>query len=81
VGEPIGEVINERDRQDRKWGIQNHSPMMWLCILSEEVGEASKAVLENDPEGYRKEMVQVAAVAVAALESFDRLKFKEAPDA
>jgi len=72
----IGMVVDERKRQDDKWGEQNHNPERWLAILGEEVGEACKAVLEGDAEGYRKELVQVAAVAVAAVENLDRAEAK-----
>jgi len=65
-------VVAERKRQDRKWGQQNHGPDGWLTILVEEVGEVARAILEGDANSYKKEMVQVAAVAVAALESFER---------
>ena len=74
------EVIEERHRQDKKWGVQNHAPYKWLAILGEEVGEANKAVLENDAQGsgleglknYRAELVQVAAVAIETIECLDR---------
>ena len=36
--EVLLEVIKERKRQDKKWGIQNHSPLEWLPILAEEFG-------------------------------------------
>lgn len=87
----LNEVYEERERQERKWGPQNHSPADWLMILGEEVGEANKAALEHkfaaptkliddDPEydrdqylrEYRAELIQVAAVAVAMIESLDR---------
>ena len=62
-------VQDERDRQDAKWGVQRHKANMWLSILMEELGEAAKATLDGDPVGYVDELVQVAAVAVAAIES------------
>lgn len=83
----LAEVAQERVRQNNKFGPQNHSPMEWLPILMEEVGEAAKAALEPhfQAKGYadkydgtmnlfefRKEMIQVAAVAVAMVESLDR---------
>lgn len=82
VGEAKGvidEVIEERKRQDKKWGIQNHDPDKWLMILGEEVGESNKAALEayfNELplDDYREELIQVAAVAIAAVESHDRRK-------
>jgi hypothetical protein len=83
----LGEVMQERAKQDRKWGEQNHHPPFWSMILGEEVGEANKAGLEmvvcemrDAPQEsvefwrgeYRKELVQVAAVAVAMIECIDR---------
>ena len=52
----------EREAQDEKWGEQHHSDEKWLAILLEELGEAAKAVLEEDEEGLLEETVQVAAV-------------------
>ena len=74
------EVSHERMRQDKKWGEQNHRPEWWMQILMEEVGEAAQALLNAKfvnatYEPYRKEMVQIAAVAVAAIQSYDRGKW------
>ena len=74
------EVALERVRQESKWGEQNHHPMVWLSILGEEVGESCEAANEayhSGPsqgkwENYRKELIQVAAVAIAMVESLDR---------
>ena len=43
-----------------------------MPILLEELGEANRALLEKKNNHYREEMVQVAAVAVAMIECFDR---------
>jgi hypothetical protein len=77
----LSNILYERKRQDEKWGEQNHQPMEWLMILGEEVGEANKAALEANFGGkeiikYRDELVHVAAVALAAIESFDRKEHK-----
>lgn len=93
----IKEVVQERMRQLKKWGVQDRSMEMWMCILMEEVGEANREVVdyvcENRPKwdkeedslidfnevqksrlgNFRKEMVQVAAVAVQVIEWFDRV--------
>ena len=62
----------EREAQDVKWGDQSgHTLERWVTILFEEAGEAAKAVLEEDVEGLRLELVQVAAVAVAVLEALE----------
>ena len=77
----ISDVCCELKRQREKWGEQNHAPEWWLAILGEEVGEANKAALEAHfnsyyPQAkhgdYRKELVQVAAVAISMIECFDR---------
>lgn len=39
-------IAAERQKQDEKWGKQNHSPIEWLAILGEEVGEANKHGLQ-----------------------------------
>ncbi len=83
------EVLEERIRQDKKWGEQNHCPFKYLAILGEEVGESNKAAIESYDfksnefkrfptnsesklDEYRMELIQVAAVAVAAVECLDR---------
>lgn len=73
----VEEIFAERVRQDAKWGEQDHTPSRWLDILMEEVGEYAKAILPLAFGGgslaeAREEMVQVAAVAIAAIESIDR---------
>jgi NTP pyrophosphatase (non-canonical NTP hydrolase) len=63
-------VLQERIRQINKHGREadHHTPELWLVILAEEFGEVSHAVLEKDWTNYEEELVQVAAVAFAALE-------------
>jgi len=80
----LSELRDERDRQNDKWGEQNHDPVTWLAILMEEVGEASQAAVQASLEpgkltwpDYRAEMVQVAAVAVSMIESYDRNPFHD----
>lgn len=69
----INEVHNERDRQDEKFGDQiTNTPHEWLVILVEEVGEVARALCDGDIASYRKEIIEVAAVAVSMAESFDR---------
>lgn len=77
------QISLERDLQDKKWGEQNHDPILWCAILGEEVGEVQKSALEarfaNSPhpfqrlmKEYREELIQVAAVAVSMIECLDR---------
>ncbi len=79
AGGVLAEVSEERERQDAKWGQQNHRLPMWIAILVEEVGEAAQVSLSDqhgeslaDQDKAREELVQVAAVAVAAVECLDR---------
>ena len=79
----ISEVLAERGRQDHKWGEQNHEDFIWLAILTEEVGEAAQASLHDRFGGraqgtLRKELIQLAAVAVGWLECIDRNDYDQA---
>lgn len=73
-------VESERRRQAELWAGPHDwgagdcsSPLVAapvkLAVLVEEVGEVAKALLEHDDGDLRDELVQVAAVAVAWLES------------
>ena len=72
----IKSILDERDRQDSKWGEQNHEIFKWLAILGEEVGEINKAALENQYDETIKELIQTGAVVVAMIESLERNKNK-----
>lgn len=84
----LSSVINERGRQDAKWGEQNHDPFTYLTILTEEVGELAQASLQTRFGGnkggldrMREEAVQTAAVALAIVECLDRGKWEWAQQA
>lgn len=75
----LGEVIAERWRQ---FQLINSAPEdRWDCadptveddrklaVLTEEVGEVAKAILESKPDELRTELIQVAAVAAAWAEA------------
>jgi NTP pyrophosphatase (non-canonical NTP hydrolase) len=70
----------ERDRQHEIWKHSHDwgrgdcsSPYVAVttkaAVLAEECGEVARAVLEHDEAALRRELVQVAAVAVAWLET------------
>jgi NTP pyrophosphatase (non-canonical NTP hydrolase) len=90
-------VMDERERQEAKWGEQNHEPCKYLAILAEEFGEVSEAVVHltfgdvlklkdgtvlttvaEVEKHYMEELVQLAAVAQAMVESVLRRKMLEA---
>ena len=75
----LADVLTERSRQDKKWGEQNHLPAYWMTILGEEFGEACQEALRvefgaKSTDDLRAELIQVAAVAVGAVERLDRLR-------
>ena len=63
------EITAERKMQEETWGEQNHSDERWLVILSEEVGEAAQSILHGNSVNLEYEITQIAAVAIAWLES------------
>ena len=80
-GEAYALIDAERERQAMIWGEGGpHAwgsgdcssldvpPIVKVAVLTEEVGEVARAVLERSPS-LRDELVQVAAVAVAWLEA------------
>ena len=71
-------VAHERESQNMKWGVQSMHAPMWLAVLTEEVGELAQAIVEKECGRYsggldqiKKELTQVAAVAVQWLEALE----------
>lgn len=75
-------IIEERERQEQMWADSHRwgrgscasgevAEITKVAVLAEECGEVAQAVLKDDRANLRTELVQVAAVAVAWLESFD----------
>jgi NTP pyrophosphatase (non-canonical NTP hydrolase) len=66
-------IAAERKRQDARFGphagFDKDPPERNAAVLTEECGEVSKAVLEKDIENLKEELVQVAAVCWAWLET------------
>lgn len=71
--EVLTEVANERDRQDEKWGGPGHDDTHdsddWVHFIELRCVRALQA---KTGVSYRVRMVQIAALAVAAIQSFDR---------
>lgn len=80
----LNEVHVERERQNAKWGVQEHDHGIWSLILTEEVGEAAQEalnVLFSDDAAsinrLREELIHTAAVACQWIEYIDRHQGKE----
>lgn len=66
------DVRTERQRQLDKWKMQDHPLPIWVVINMEEMGEWAHEALAGNLPDFRKEGKEVAAVAVAAMESTKR---------
>lgn len=73
------QIRQERARQDRQWGGDDHddehNPGDWLNFIDEHRARARKAVMSRanrSDEEYRKQLVEIAALAVAATQAYDR---------
>lgn len=78
----LGEIIAERNRQDAQWGgadhDDDHSPEDWIRFIG---AQAVKCAYGKGPD-YRERLVKIAALAVAAVETYDRqLRDYGSPDA
>ncbi len=78
----IAEINQERDAQDAMYGgiesDMRHSHNDWVAILVRQLGLAASDQAAIDPVRWRRQMVRLAAAAVAALESHDRPPGREA---
>lgn len=79
----IEKVIEERKRQDDKWGEQNHTAPVWGMIIGEEYGEMCKAINEfgfnQTPEAEQQiytEAIHTMASCMAMLECIERSRNK-----
>lgn len=72
----LGAISEERARQAAEWGgaahDDGHDPFDWLLYLSKHLTKAS--AFARSPDGYRRQLVRVAALAIAAVESRDRVE-------
>lgn len=87
------EIVREREHQDRKWGgpdhDDTHEPYAWVSFITVYLGQAISytSVYHSDKSGagnsevslrmFRYNMVKVAALAVAAIETIDRMLSKD----
>lgn len=72
----LAEVARERLRQDGKWGgpthDDTHSTAEFVQWIEDYAGWARMMASMNSPDKARNRLIQVAALAVAAVESIDR---------
>jgi hypothetical protein len=70
----FADINTERAEQDEKWGGPEHdgrhSDNDWVAYIAKHLGKA--VVWPFDRHRFRKQMIRVAALAVAAIEVIDR---------
>lgn len=80
--EILAQVHNEREAQDDKWGgadhDDRHKPGDWTRFIVRQLGAAEEGIDVHHWDEWRRQMVQVAALAVAALETIDRKRAVQA---
>lgn len=78
----IAQIEAECDRAAQKWGgpvaDDRLSRLTWLRLVDEHRIRATRHGAGNDE--YRHELVVIAALAIAAIESHDRGRGRSAPD-
>lgn len=76
----LEEVYQERERQNKKWGGASHDDahtiQEFVQLIRDYAGWARVMGVMNSPDKARRRLVQVAALAVAAVESIDRRQVK-----
>lgn len=74
----LGEVLEERERQDRKWGGPNHDDQhdtaTFVQLIEDYAGWARVMAGMDSHDKARQRLIQVAALAVASVEAIDRRK-------
>lgn len=80
----INKVLEERKRQDAKWGEQNHIAPVWGMIIGEEYGEMCKAINEfgfnptpEKEQDIYTEAIHTMASCMAMIECIERQRKQE----
>ena len=72
----LSDIEKERERQDVKWGgvahDDEHTTAEFVQLIQDYAGRARTMAGMNSPDKARNRLIQVAALAVAAVESIDR---------
>ena len=69
-------IFDERWKQDRQWGGPDHDDGHrvndWVALITRHAGLAVEDGGDDDRSRFRRQMIRVAALAVAAIEAHDR---------
>jgi len=70
----VDDVLAERQKQRDRFTTEHdgrHDALQWAGLQAQYIGRAVDAGEDSDSTRYRDSLVKAAAVALAALESFD----------
>ncbi len=66
------EIVAERNRQDQQWGGPEHDDKHRPWDFFNYIRSRCQNFVADPVEQHRKQLIQIAALAVAAIESIDR---------
>lgn len=78
----INQICEEREAQDILWGKEHddqNSQSEWIALMTRHLGLAVNDGGQTSCSRYRKQLIRVAALAIAAIESLDRREGREKP--
>lgn len=80
----LTQILEERRNQDKKWGgpafDDERERTEWLSLIREHEERAKRAVSRTgDLDEYRQQMIQIAALAIAAIHAHDRRAGADVP--
>jgi hypothetical protein len=88
VNHVLDRIASERKAQDAKWGgpshDDDHAADEWVGFIQDYLDEADSLIgnlhgLRNPDDAFCRRMVQIAALAVACVQRFDRHHKREVP--
>lgn len=79
--QPYTEIMCKRQEQDRRWGgpehDDTHSYQEWAGFIDKQMTQLYSKEDPDEMWNFRERMLDVAALAVAAIEAYDRHQIKE----
>jgi hypothetical protein len=73
----LDEILDERENQDRQWGgpehDDKHTPLDWCVFIERQMRIATNAEAMAPWIDRRERFLKIAALALAAVESGDRV--------
>lgn len=80
----LEQILEERRNQDKKWGgpafDDERERTEWLSLIREHEERAKRQVTRTgDLDEYRQQLIEIAALAIAAIQAHDRRAGADVP--